>query len=90
MATVGMAFLVLGFVLVAVARSHVRTFIIGVCAGSASLSQFAVTGISTTAASGLLFIIAIPLSGLIGLTVGLFLALAVQTRKADSCDDLAA
>ena len=64
----------------AVPRGHLRVFVLGVCAGAASLSQYAVIGVSTVAGAGLLLLVLAPTCGLVGLTAGVFAGLAVLKR----------
>ena len=78
--TVGVAFLLAGFAFTAVRSSRLRAFMVGVCAGAASLSQYAVIGVSTVAGAGVLLLILTPACGLVGLSAGVFLALAFRSR----------
>ena len=78
--TVGVSLFVAGFVFTAVPRGHLRVLILGVCAGAASLSQYAVIGVSTVAGAGLLLLILAPTCGLVGLAAGVFAGLAVLKR----------
>jgi hypothetical protein len=64
-------------------------FTVGVCAGAASLSQYAVIGVSMAAAAGLLLLILAPICGLVGLTAGIFVALAFRGRTS-AVDDAVA
>ncbi|MEO3761517.1 hypothetical protein ABGB19_24965 [Mycobacterium sp. B14F4] len=76
--TVGLSLFVAGFAFTAWQPSNLRTFTLGVCAGAASLSQYAVIGISTVAAAGLLVLITAPICGLAGLSAGVYSALLVR------------
>ena len=76
--TVGICLFVAGFVFTAVRKGQVRVFAVGVCAGAASLSQYAVIGVSTVAAAGLLLLVLAPICGLAGSAAGMFVALALR------------
>jgi CrcB protein len=78
--TVGVSLFLAGFAFTALRKSNLRTFTLGICAGAASLSQYAVIGVSTVAAAGLLVLIIAPVCGLVGLSAGIFLALFFRAR----------
>jgi hypothetical protein len=84
--TVGFSLFIAGFVLTAVPQSNIRTFALGICVGVASLSQFAVIGVSTVASAGLVLLILAPLCGLVGFTAGLFVALAFRGQPSGTDD----
>ena len=79
--TVGVSLFVAGLALTTVRRRNIRAFTVGVCAGAASLSHYAVIGISTIAGAGLLLLILAPICGLIGLTAGILLGAYVAGTK---------
>jgi hypothetical protein len=87
--TVGISLFAAGFLLTTMQASQLRAFLLGMCAGAASLSQYSVVGISTVAAAGLLLLILAPVCGLAGSAAGTFLALAIR-RRAGVIDDAAA
>ena len=70
-------------------KSNVRAFTVGACAGAASLSQYAAIVVSTVAAAGLVLLVLTPLCGLLGLTAGVFLALALRARTTAGGDAVA-
>jgi CrcB protein len=86
---VGISLFAAGFILTAGQTSHIRVFALGLCAGAASLSQYAVIGVSTVAAAGLLLLILAPLCGLAGSAAGMLLALTIR-GKAAAVDDAVA
>ena len=86
---VAVSLFVAGFVFTASRKSHLRVFTLGVCAGAASLSQYAVTGVSTVAAAGLLLLILAPICGVAGLAAGMMLSLAID-RRTSAVDDAVA
>jgi CrcB protein len=87
--TVAVCLFVAGFALTALRTSKVRAFTLGVCAGAASLSQYAVVGISSVAAAGLLVLILAPICGLIGLAAGMFAALLFRARTSATEESVA-
>jgi hypothetical protein len=87
--TVGVSLFVAGLLVTALRKSHLRVFTVGVCVGAASLSQYAAIGVSTVAAAGLLLLILAPICGLVGLTAGVFVALAFHRRTSPVDDALA-
>lgn len=72
---------VAGFTFTALREGNLRAFILGSCAGAASLSQYAAIGISTQAAAGLVVLVLVPVCGLVGACAGMFAALAFRSRK---------
>jgi hypothetical protein len=75
---IGVAMFVAGMVFTARSHSPARVFIIGVCVGAASLSQYAVLGVSSVAAAGLILLVLAPVAAMAGVTAGIFTALALR------------
>jgi fluoride exporter len=87
--TAGVCLFVAGFAFTALRTSNLRAFTLGVCAGAASLSQYAVIGISSVAAAGLLVLIFAPVCGLVGVAAGMFVALLFRARTSATDESVA-
>jgi hypothetical protein len=79
--TVGVAFLISGYVLATGARSVWHFLVLGVCGSAASLSAYAVLTISQPMRLSLAFLILTPAAAIAGLLCGLAVSRVAVNRR---------